>query len=123
MSCIFCDLAERPEHHIHVTEHTFAIADMHPAAPGHTLVISKRHAPTIFDLTDDEVLYVHRALRDLRELLAGTYGVKAFNVLANSGASAGQTVMHAHVHIIPRTAASTAPGIAGLGGLMGGERR
>jgi diadenosine tetraphosphate (Ap4A) HIT family hydrolase len=122
MSCIFCDLAERSEHHSYENAHVFAVADIHPAAPGHTLVISKRHAPTIFDLTDDEIWGVHQALRHLRERLAGVHGADAFNVLANSGAAAGQSVMHAHVHIIPRTAASTAPRIAGLSGLMDGER-
>lgn len=120
-SCIFCQLAAQRDSHVYDNEGAFAIRDIHPFAPGHTLIISRRHVPTVFDLTDEEVLALAKALRDVRTDLAASHGTEAFNVVINSGPEAGQSVFHAHAHLIPRQAGGPAPGLAGLGSVVSGR--
>lgn len=80
----------------------FAVRDGFPVSEGHTLVITKRVVPTWFDATDDE----RRALMDLvdgvRAQLDAEFHPDGYNVGFNAGPAAGQTVMHLHVHVIPR---------------------
>lgn len=116
--CIFCQLATQRDAHVYENDGAYAIRDIHPAAPGHTLIITRRHIPTVFDLDEPEVLALAQALRDVRDALAREYGTDAFNVVVNSGAAAGQSVFHAHAHLIPRRAGGTTPGLAGLESVM-----
>ena len=80
----------------------FALRDRFPVSPGHTLIVPKRHVPTWFDATRDE----QRALMDLvgvvKRALDEELHPDGYNVGFNAGAVAGQTVMHLHVHVIPR---------------------
>ena len=81
----------------------FAILDQHPVTPGHHLVITKRHARDYFDMSFNEKRDAEALLTLLRKkLLEDDPTVKGFNVGMNSGEVAGQTVMHAHIHLIPR---------------------
>ena len=69
----------------------------------HTLIIPKRHVDDYFLLFQPEVNAVNRMARTCREaIIASDPGVKGFNLGLNSGACAGQTVFHCHVHLIPR---------------------
>jgi len=112
--CIFCQLATKRDAHVYDSDGAYAIRDIHPAAPGHTLVISRRHVPTVFDLDEPEILALVYAIRDVRNDLARDYGTDASNIVVNSGAAAGQSVFHAHAHVIPRQRDGATPGIAGL---------
>ncbi len=81
----------------------FAIRDRHPVSPGHTLVITRRLVADWFAATEEE----RRAVMELvevvkRQLDAGDPRPDGYNVGFNAGAAAGQTVMHLHVHVIPR---------------------
>lgn len=116
--CIFCRLAEQRDTHVYDNEGAFAIRDIHPVAHGHTLIISRRHVPTAFDLEEAEVLAFARALRDVRDELAKKYRTDAFNIVINSGPEAGQSVFHAHAHLIPRTSGDAASGLASLGSVI-----
>jgi ATP adenylyltransferase len=80
-----------------------AISDAYPVTAGHTLVIPWRHVADIFELSEDEARAAYRLVRTARELLqAGDPTIAGFNIGVNCGAAAGQTVAHAHVHLIPR---------------------
>ena len=79
-----------------------AIADAHPVSPGHCLVLPKRHEPDFFELTVDEQSDITELLWELRELLEAEHATTSFNMGVNAGTAAGQTVDHAHVHLIPR---------------------
>jgi diadenosine tetraphosphate (Ap4A) HIT family hydrolase len=79
-----------------------AVLDAYPVNDGHTLVISKRHVTDIFGLTEQEFSHLHGILRVVKERLRMEFNPTGFNVGANVGESAGQTVMHFHLHIIPR---------------------
>jgi len=81
----------------------FALTDSHPVSPGHHLVIPKRHCPDYFAMTVRERGDADGLVRYLRNrLVEGDGSIVGFNVGANSGVAAGQTVMHAHIHLIPR---------------------
>jgi diadenosine tetraphosphate (Ap4A) HIT family hydrolase len=83
-------------------ELAIAIADRFPVAPGHTLVVGRRHAPDFFGLSGREVAAVMDLLFEMQSRLAAELCPDGFNIGVNSGAAAGQTVMHVHVHLIPR---------------------
>lgn len=98
--CIFCNL--RDERIIYECNHTIAFIDTYPASPGHTLVVPKRHIPTYFDATEDEILAIGKAVQICKEFLDNEFNPDAYNIGINNGEAAGQSIKHLHVHIIPR---------------------
>lgn len=99
--CLFCNLG--PDRIIAENELCVAIRDAFPVTPMHTLVIPKRHVADFFDLYQSEINAAHSLLHGLKEEIAlGDQTVTGFNVGVNSGASAGQTIFHVHLHLIPR---------------------
>jgi ATP adenylyltransferase len=98
-NCIFC----APDREI-LAESALALAvfDSFPVSPGHALVVPKRHVATIFDLADDEYAECFRLVRTLKDLLLARFVPDGFNVGANCGEAGGQSVWHAHIHVIPR---------------------
>jgi diadenosine tetraphosphate (Ap4A) HIT family hydrolase len=101
--CLFCDI--KPERVIAENRLCYAIRDGHPVTPLHTLVISKRHVAAYFDLYSPELNAINAMLGDLKAEIESTDpDVSGFNIGINAGASAGQTIFHVHVHLIPRRA-------------------
>ena len=81
----------------------YAVRDKYPVTPLHTLLIPTRHVETYFDLDEKEVKAFDKMLKSQREeILARDQEVSGFNVGYNAGRDAGQTVMHCHIHLIPR---------------------
>lgn len=99
-TCPFCDL--NGSDILLSSEHAVAFYDRFPVNPGHVLVIPRRHEASFFDLTEEEQIDILRLLDKARALVAKIHSPDGFNVGINDGASAGQTVFHAHVHLIPR---------------------
>lgn len=99
-SCPFCDL----EQSIIIAESKSAIAfrDAFPLTKGHTLVVPRQHVNSIYALPAMEQADLWAFVAELRHLLAEELNVNAFNVGINDGPAAGQTVEHAHIHVIPR---------------------
>jgi diadenosine tetraphosphate (Ap4A) HIT family hydrolase len=85
-----------------------AIPDAYPAAEGHMLVVPKRHVASLFDLSDEEQEAIWRLVAQVRGKLASDRQPDGFTVGVNDGPAAGQTVLHAHVHVIPRRAGDVA---------------
>lgn len=79
-----------------------AFRDGFPVSPGHTLVITKRHAATWFDATAEERLAVFDLVDEVKTSLDAELHPDGFNIGFNVGKAAGQTVFHLHVHVIPR---------------------
>lgn len=96
--CIFCN------HRGKVLENDLALAvyDAFPVAPGHMLIIPKRHFPSFFDASEDEREALFELVHDARILLDQRYHPDGYNIGVNVGKAAGQTIMHAHIHLIPR---------------------
>jgi diadenosine tetraphosphate (Ap4A) HIT family hydrolase len=72
------------------------------ALRGSGIIIPVRHAPTVFDLTEGEILATFALLREVKAWMDQEQAPDGYNVGWNCGAAGGQTVMHAHMHVIPR---------------------
>ncbi len=83
-------------------ELVFALYDIKPITRGHMLFVPKRHYPTLFEATPEEIKAVFELINKAKELLLKEYKPDGFNIGVNCGAAAGQIVMHAHVHLLPR---------------------
>jgi diadenosine tetraphosphate (Ap4A) HIT family hydrolase len=98
-ACIFCN----PDRVIIArNESAIAVFDSFPVSPGHALVLPLRHVATIWDLNDAEYDGCFRLVREIQPILAARFSPDGFNVGANCGEAAGQSVWHAHLHVIPR---------------------
>jgi diadenosine tetraphosphate (Ap4A) HIT family hydrolase len=96
--CPFCDSSES------IVENDLAYVryDKYPVNDGHLLVIPFRHVSDYFDLTDDELLSMQALLEAARTIIDGERDPDGYNIGINVGEAAGQTVMHVHMHLIPR---------------------
>lgn len=101
-ACPFCDLA--PERILKRSELCIALADGYPVSPGHTLVIPKRHVASLFETTAEERSELFSLFEWCRGELIARRRPDGFNIGINDGKAAGQTVMHLHIHLIPRYA-------------------
>ena len=101
MKCIFCELKHK-EDIVYENDLVYSIYDSFPVTKGHLLIITKRHIQSYFDLTKDELLAIDEALKKGKEILEKLYKPSGYNIGVNDGSSAGQTIMHLHVHLIPR---------------------
>lgn len=99
VDCIFC-APDRPL----VAENALAIAfyDYYPVSPGHALVVPRRHVRTLFDADPDEYAACFALAREVREHLVAAFAPDGFNLGANCDVAGGQSVWHAHLHLIPR---------------------
>jgi len=100
--CPFCTLDESGI--IASNAHALAVYDGFPVSPGHVLIIPKRHIASFFEATGDEQLALLELLNGIRQLVQTERTPDGFNIGINDGAAAGQTVMHLHIHLIPRYA-------------------
>jgi len=98
--CVFCDVPDDKK--VQENELFFAIYDTRPVSRGHILIISKRHVESFFDLTDDEGPSLLEMSNTCRRMLEDKFGPTGYNIAINNGRSAGQTISHFHLHIIPR---------------------
>ena len=87
---------------INENKYAFAIKDGYPVTEGHALIIPERKVPSYFDLNDEEKQAMLELLETTRELLFDLYNPDGFNIGINDGEAAGQTIMHCHIHLIPR---------------------
>ena len=99
--CIFCQDFEK-ERIIHEDSLWVALLDGYPVSEGHTLLIPKRHCETMFNLNEEESSTLYSTINKVKQILDEKYHPDGYNVGANCGESAGQSVMHCHIHIIPR---------------------
>lgn len=103
--CVFCKIAsgEFSSHKIYEDEKVLAILDLSQATKGHTLVMPKKHYENIFDLDEETSKHLFNVVRIIskhyNEIDKNIVGI---NLLNNNGSAAGQTVMHYHMHILPR---------------------
>ena len=83
-------------------QYGMAFRDGFPISPGHTLIIPRQHVASLFDLTTEERQSLWELVAAVRTNLMEEFHPDGFNVGLNDGQAAGQTVMHAHIHVIPR---------------------
>jgi diadenosine tetraphosphate (Ap4A) HIT family hydrolase len=99
--CIFCNVKESGV--AHENELAYASYDTYPVSDHHCLIIPKRHVDNYFELTNEELIACNDLIKLTKdEILSKDTSVKGFNVGTNSGSVAGQSIMHCHIHLIPR---------------------
>ena len=102
--CLFCKIisGQIPSARVYEDNEIFAFLDIGPCRPGHTLVVPKLHVPTLFELPPDRAPALVAALQRIGKAVMEATGATGLNVIQNNFEDAGQTVFHAHWHLIPR---------------------
>ena len=102
--CIFCRIieGELPSMKVYEDDETVAIMDIAKDVDGHILVMPKKHVGSILDCDDETLTSVMRAVKKVSDHLKNDCGYDGVNLLNASGESAGQSVPHFHIHIVPR---------------------
>lgn len=98
--CVFCTLLDTRI--IRANEHAIIIRDGFPVSPGHTLVLPRRHVGSFFQITAEERTSLLELLDQSKKMVDEEFCPDGYNIGINDGASAGQTVPHLHIHLIPR---------------------
>jgi len=99
--CRFC-VSKPGRRVIAESEYGFAAYDLHPASPGHFLVIPHRHFASYFDINDDELVDLWKLVARGKEICDKDHNPDGYNVGINVGTAAGQSIHHLHIHVIPR---------------------
>ncbi|TDL83998.1 HIT domain-containing protein [Palleronia sediminis] len=119
--CLFCEIPT--DRIIAENELCYAIRDGFPVTDLHTLVVPKRHVADYFDLYQPERNAIDQLLKEQRaKILSGDHTVSGFNVGINSGESAGQTIFHCHIHLIPRRDGDVKEPRGGVRGVIPGKQ-
>ncbi|MEE0391075.1 MAG: HIT family protein [Lachnospiraceae bacterium] len=102
--CIFCKIAagEIPSRKIYEDSDLIAIMDLNPTSKGHSLIIPKDHCTNIYDIDEDIAAKVMKTAKKLATKMTVALNCDGFNLLQNNGETAGQTMFHFHMHLIPR---------------------
>ena len=99
--CLFCN--SKISGIAHENDLAYASHDTYPVSEFHCLIIPKRHVIDYFELTDEELVACNDLIKIIKEeVLIKDKNVKAFNIGTNAGKIAGQSIMHCHIHLIPR---------------------
>ena len=116
--CIFCNKTNCKV--ILSTKHFFIIRDTaYPVTKHHTLIITNRHVDDFFDLTNDEMNDLDKVLKEQKkDLKKLDKEISAFNVGVNVGKDEGQSIMHCHIHLIPRRKGDVADPRGGVRGVI-----
>ena len=103
-NCIFCKLANGvfPTRTVYEDESFRVILDLGPATKGHALILPKSHAANLYELPDDMAAKVLPLAKKIATQMKEKLGCDGLNLVQNNGEVAGQTVMHFHLHLIPR---------------------
>jgi len=118
--CIFCNL----DRSILVqSELSLAFFDGFPVSKGHSLVVPRRHVLSIWDMTAEEYADAFNVVRQVKDILERKFRPQGFNVGVNCGEVAGQSVWHAHIHVIPRYTGDVPSPKGGVRNIMPGKGR
>ena len=99
--CLFCD--SKKSGIAHENDLAYASYDSYPVSDHHCLIIPKRHIKDYFDMTNDELIACNDLIQIVKkEILSKDVNVRGFNIGTNAGKIAGQSIMHCHIHLIPR---------------------
>ena len=102
--CIFCKIVDGkiPAAKVYEDDKVIGFLDIMPANKGHCLVVPKKHAQTLIEMNDEDLIATIKAAKKIARALSLSFGNGSFNIVMNNGKEAGQVVNHTHIHIIPR---------------------
>ena len=99
--CLFCN--KKKQKIIYSGKLIFVVRDSYPVTKLHTLIIPHRHVSNFFDLNNKELIDINKILKkEKKSLIRLDKKISAFNIGINAGKDAGQSIMHCHIHLIPR---------------------
>ncbi len=103
-NCIFCKIVkgEIKTELVYEDDNFIAFLDIHPKAEGHTLIVSKKHFPTILDMPSSLGSELLDAIKNVSIDILKKGKAEGFNLIVNNGEAGGQVVNHMHLHILPR---------------------
>jgi len=103
-SCNFCKVVsgENPASIVYEDGNVLAFMDLHPANIGHTLVVPKEHWETIYDVPEEVLADLFAVVKRISVAVEKAVGAEGISILQFNGRASGQSVMHFHVHVIPR---------------------
>ena len=121
--CIFCNKKNCKV--IQTTNNFFIIRDTaYPVTKHHTLIISNRHISNYFDLKKEEIVELNEVLNDQKKKLQELdHQITGFNVGVNIGKDAGQSIMHCHIHLIPRRKGDVEDPSGGVRGVIPSKQK
>lgn len=114
MECIFCRLDD----YTLENDLAYAVFDAMPVNEGHMLIIPKRHVQNYFDLKPEEEAAMLELLHKGKKLIEEKYSPDGYNFGVNCNSCAGQSVMHAHMHLIPRYRGDSEAPLGGVRGVI-----
>ena len=102
--CIFCKIVRKeiPAEIVYENDHVVVFVDIKPINPGHLLVVPKAHSADLASASDEAVVAMTMAAREMGKAVMRAFEAPAFNIGVNNGRAAGQLVDHLHAHVIPR---------------------
>lgn len=100
-NCKFCEIYSEKKFDFE-NELAFAFWDANPVSKGHIIFMTKRHVENFFETTKEEKRDLFELIDKIKNIIDEKYKPTGYNIGINCGVSAGQTVMHVHVHLIPR---------------------
>lgn len=102
--CVFCKIiaGEIPSHTIYEDEKYKVILDVGPATKGHALILPKNHYANLYELPEEDAAEVFKLAKKMMVRMTDKLKCDGFNIVQNNGETAGQTVYHFHMHLIPR---------------------
>ena len=100
--CLFCKGKEDKEKIVLENEYAFVMFDEFPVNKGHMLFMTKRHVKDFFGTTTEEKNAIFELIEKAKEILDKKYSPDGYNIGMNCGEAAGQSVLHVHIHLIPR---------------------
>lgn len=102
--CIFCKIVagDIPASKVYEDEYFLAFLDISQVTPGHTLVIPKKHARNLLEMTPDETAALFNVVSRVTKKVESATQPQGMNIISNMEEIAGQSVFHTHVHILPR---------------------
>ena len=102
--CIFCKIAagDIPCFKLHEDDATIAFMDINPVNPGHALIVHKVHHRDLFEIPAENIAAVTRTAQKVAKAIQATLSPPGMNLLQCNGPAAKQSVMHFHMHVIPR---------------------
>ena len=103
-NCIFCKLAngEIPSATLYEDEDFRVILDLGPATKGHALILPKEHYANIYEIDEEVAAKAFKLAKKMVIRMTEVLGCDGYNIVQNNGETAGQTVFHFHIHLIPR---------------------
>lgn len=106
MACVFCMIRDGqiPSTKVHEDDRTIGFMDINPINRGHLLIVPKGHAPTVLDVSDEDMVATYRAAKKLAAAVQEALNPGGMVVAQFNGPAAFQSVPHFHVHVIPRWA-------------------